>query len=109
MSATPIPRSLALTAYGDLELSVIDELPPGRTPVETKLLQDTHRTQAYGFVMTQIREGRQAFVVTALIEESETLELLAATAAGRRSAGHLAGGPHRSAARQDEPPPKKTR
>ncbi|AWN23775.1 DNA helicase RecG [Deinococcus irradiatisoli] len=79
MSATPIPRSLALTAYGDLELSIIDELPPGRTPVDTKLLQDNHRTQAYGFVMTQIREGRQAFVVTALIEENETLELLAAT------------------------------
>jgi ATP-dependent DNA helicase RecG len=79
MSATPIPRSLALTAYGDLELSIIDELPPGRTPVETKLIQDTHRQQAYGFVMKQIREGRQAFVVTALIEENENLELLAAT------------------------------
>ena len=79
MSATPIPRSLALTAYGDLELSVIDELPPGRTPIETKLIQDTARQQAYGFVMRQIREGRQAFVVTALIEENENLELLAAT------------------------------
>ncbi|MBI0445889.1 ATP-dependent DNA helicase RecG [Deinococcus sp. DB0503] len=79
MSATPIPRSLALTAYGDLELSVIDELPPGRTPVETKLIQDTHRQQAYGFVMRQIREGRQAYVVTALIEQNENLELLAAT------------------------------
>ncbi|WP_216317646.1 ATP-dependent DNA helicase RecG [Deinococcus aestuarii] len=79
MSATPIPRSLALTAYGDLELSIIDELPPGRTPVETKLIQDTHRQQAYGFVMRQIREGRQAFVVTALIEENENLEALAAT------------------------------
>ncbi|WP_027480720.1 ATP-dependent DNA helicase RecG [Deinococcus pimensis] len=80
MSATPIPRSLALTAYGDLELSVIDELPPGRTPIQTKLVQDTHRAQAYGFVMGQIREGRQAYVVTSLIEESETLtELMAAT------------------------------
>ena len=79
MSATPIPRSLALTSYGDLELSVIDELPPGRTPIQTKLIQDTARRQSYGFVMKQIREGRQAYVVTALIEESETLELLAAT------------------------------
>ncbi|MBB6098390.1 ATP-dependent DNA helicase RecG [Deinobacterium chartae] len=80
MSATPIPRSLALTAYGDLELSIIDELPPGRTPIETKLIQDTHRKQAYGFVMGQIQQGRQAYVVTSLIEESETLtELLAAT------------------------------
>ncbi|MCY1702083.1 ATP-dependent DNA helicase RecG [Deinococcus sp. SL84] len=79
MSATPIPRSLALTAYGDLELSVIDELPPGRTPIETKLIQDGYRAQAYGFVMGQIRQGRQAYVVTALIEENENLELLAAT------------------------------
>lgn len=79
MSATPIPRSLALTAYGDLELSIIDELPPGRTPIETKLIQDNYRTQAYGFVMKQIREGRQAYVVTSLIEENENLELLAAT------------------------------
>lgn len=79
MSATPIPRSLALTAYGDLELSIIDELPPGRTPIETKLIQDTARQQAYGFVMGQIRQGRQAYVVTALIEENENLELLAAT------------------------------
>ena len=79
MSATPIPRSLALTSYGDLELSIINELPPGRTPIQTKLIQDTARRQSYGFVMKQIREGRQAYVVTALIEESETLELLAAT------------------------------
>ncbi|GEM47911.1 ATP-dependent DNA helicase RecG [Deinococcus cellulosilyticus] len=80
MSATPIPRSLALTLYGDLELSIIDELPPGRTPISTKLLHDSSRLQAYSFVMQQIREGRQAYAVTSLIEESETLtELLAAT------------------------------
>ncbi|MFN3265939.1 MAG: ATP-dependent DNA helicase RecG [Deinococcales bacterium] len=80
MSATPIPRSLALTAYGDLELTVIDELPPGRTPIQTKLLLDTHRRQAYSFVLQQIRLGRQAYVVAPLIEESEKLEeILAAT------------------------------
>ncbi len=80
MSATPIPRSLALTAYGDLELSIIDEMPPGRTPIETKLLYDTHRQQAYGFAMAQIRAGSQVYVVTAMIEESETLlEIQAAT------------------------------
>jgi ATP-dependent DNA helicase RecG len=80
MSATPIPRSLALTAYGDLEMTIIDELPPGRTPIQTKLLLDTHRRQAYSFVLQQIRLGRQAFVVAPLIEESEKLEeILAAT------------------------------
>ena len=80
MSATPIPRSLALTAYGDLELTVIDELPPGRSPVKTKLVMDTYRTQAYHFVMKEVRAGRQAYVVTPLIEESEALsEILAAT------------------------------
>lgn len=80
MSATPIPRSLALTAYGDLELTIIDELPPGRTPIQTKLLMDTHRRQAYSFVMKHILEGRQAYVVAPLIEESEKMtEILAAT------------------------------
>jgi ATP-dependent DNA helicase RecG len=80
MSATPIPRSLALTAYGDLELTVIDELPPGRSPIQTKLLMDTHRQQAYKFAMQHIEQGRQAYVVAPLVEESEKLEeILAAT------------------------------
>ena len=80
MSATPIPRSLALTAYGDLELTIIDELPPGRTPISTKLLLDTHRRQAYTFAMQQIEQGRQAYVVAPLVEESDKLEeVLAAT------------------------------
>jgi ATP-dependent DNA helicase RecG len=82
MSATPIPRSLALTAYGDLELTIIDELPPGRTPIKTKLLVDTQRTQAYSFVLKQVLTGRQAYEVAPLIEESEAealQETLAAT------------------------------
>ncbi|HET8986539.1 MAG TPA: helicase-related protein, partial [Trueperaceae bacterium] len=80
MSATPIPRSLALTVYGDLELTVIDELPPGRTPVKTRLVNVGKRLETYRFVAEQVALGRQAYVVTPLIEESEALdEVLAAT------------------------------
>ena len=74
MSATPIPRSLALTYYGDLELSVIDELPPGRTPVTTRRLTPAKRRDAYVFAWQEIRKGRQVFVVTPLIEDSDALE-----------------------------------
>jgi len=80
MSATPIPRSLALTVYGDLELTVIDELPPGRKPVKTRLVNAGKRLEVYRFVAEQVASGRQAYVVTPLIEESEALdEVLAAT------------------------------
>lgn len=80
MSATPIPRSLALTSYGDLELTVIDGLPPGRKPVSTMLVNASKRRDVYRFAWKQIQEGRQVYVVTPLIEESEALdEVLAAT------------------------------
>jgi ATP-dependent DNA helicase RecG len=82
MSATPIPRSLALTLYGDLEVSQIDELPPGRTPIQTKILTQKTRTQAYAFARKEIQKGHQVFVVTPMIEESEAEnmgELAAAT------------------------------
>ncbi|RMH55389.1 MAG: ATP-dependent DNA helicase RecG [Deinococcus-Thermus bacterium] len=82
MSATPIPRSLALTMYGDLEVSQIDELPPGRIPVRTKLLTQKTRLQAYAFARQEIQKGHQVFVVTPMIEEGAseaTLELAAAT------------------------------
>ena len=79
MSATPIPRSLALTLYGDLELSVLDELPPGRTPVKTLLRSSSRRDEVYSGVRKELDKGRQAYVVYPLVEESETLELRAAT------------------------------
>jgi len=79
MSATPIPRSLALTLYGDLDLTVIDELPPGRTPVRTRLVGANRRHEVYRCVAAQVAAGRQAYVVTPLIEESEALDEVLAT------------------------------
>jgi len=79
MSATPIPRSLALTYYGDLELSVIDALPPGRKPVETRLVNAARRSEVYHFAWDEIRKGRQVYVVTPLVEESEALEEIVST------------------------------
>jgi ATP-dependent DNA helicase RecG len=79
MTATPIPRTLALTVYGDLEVSILDEMPPGRTPVKTEWLPTQQQEEAYQFVRQQVAEGRQAYVVCPLIEESESLQAEAAT------------------------------
>ncbi len=79
MTATPIPRTMALTLYGDLDLSVIDELPPGRQVVRTTLLEPHEREKAYDFLRRQVTNGRQAFIICPLIEESETLQAKAAT------------------------------
>jgi ATP-dependent DNA helicase RecG len=78
MSATPIPRSLALTVYGDLDLSVIDELPPGRQPVRTRWLLPRERERAYAFVRSQVEEGRQAFILCPLVEGSDKVQARAA-------------------------------
>jgi len=80
MTATPIPRTLALTLYGDLDLSVIDELPPGRQVVKTKWLKQSQRDSAYAFLRWQVAEGRQAFIICPLVEESEAIEAKAAVA-----------------------------
>jgi ATP-dependent DNA helicase RecG len=75
MTATPIPRTLAMTLYGDLEISVIDQLPKGRKPIQTMHKYDTHRLQVNGFIKAQIEQGRQVYIVYSLIEESEKLDL----------------------------------
>lgn len=75
MTATPIPRTLAMTVYGDLEVSVIDELPPGRKPITTKLLFDNRRGQVYDFIHKKIAEGRQIYIVYPLIQENEKIDL----------------------------------
>ncbi len=78
MTATPIPRSLALTVYGDLDLSILDEMPPGRQPVETHILFPKEEARAFTFIKNQIEQGRQAFIIYPLVEESEKDEALAA-------------------------------
>lgn len=75
MTATPIPRTLAMTLYGDLEISVIDELPKGRKPIKTTHRYDSHRLQVNGFIQSQLNEGRQIYIVYPLIDESGKLDL----------------------------------
>lgn len=84
MTATPIPRTLALTLHGDLDVSVLDELPPGRTPIETKLYSPSQRKHAYASITEAIVRGRQAYIVYPLVEDSETLAAKAATTEAKR-------------------------
>jgi ATP-dependent DNA helicase RecG len=92
MSATPIPRTLSLTLYGDLDVSTLDELPPGRSPVRTRLVFQDSEARMWGFVREELRQGRQAYVVCPLIEESEALQTASATrTAAELAEGELAG------------------
>jgi ATP-dependent DNA helicase RecG len=79
MTATPIPRSLAMTVYGDLDVSVIDEMPPGRTPIETKVFGEDQRQEVKRLIAREVRAGRQVYVVYPLVEESEKMDLRDAT------------------------------
>src|SRR5438105_8952983 len=84
MTATPIPRTLALTLYGDLEVSVLDELPPGRKPVRTEARGERARQKIYAFLRDEMAAGRQVYVVCPLVEESEASDLRAATEMAER-------------------------
>jgi ATP-dependent DNA helicase RecG len=78
MTATPIPRTLALTVYGDLDLSILDEMPPGRQPITTHILHANERERGYAFVRREVQKGRQAFLIFPLVEESEKIDARAA-------------------------------
>jgi ATP-dependent DNA helicase RecG len=84
MTATPIPRTLSLTVFGDLDISVIDEMPPGRTPIKTILVPKDDEKEAYNFIQSEIQKGRQAFIVYPLVEESKVFNLKSATAEAKR-------------------------
>jgi ATP-dependent DNA helicase RecG len=90
MSATPIPRSLALVLYGDLDISVIDEMPPGRVPIVTGVRGPKNRDAAFEFLREQLADGRQGYVVYPIIEESEVLDVRAATAMHEELVGRFA-------------------
>jgi len=78
MSATPIPRTLSLILYGDLDISIVDELPPGRKPVATRIVPEGKREGLYGFLREEVKKGRQVYVVCPLVEESEAVDALPA-------------------------------
>ncbi len=89
MTATPIPRSLELTLWGHLDVSIIDEMPPGRKPVVTRLILPTERARAYSFVHSQVEKGRQVFIICPLVEESEKVEAKAAVDEYKRLQEHI--------------------
>jgi len=78
MTATPIPRTLSLTIYGDQDISVLSEYPVGRLPIHTKVLSETERNEAYNFIATEVQAGRQVYWISPLVEESETLDIASA-------------------------------
>src|SRR5690606_41216994 len=80
LPAPPVPRTLAMTLHGDLDVSVIDELPPGRPPIETIVLPWAAQDRAWGLIRQQVEEGRQAFVVCPLVDDSPKVEVASATA-----------------------------
>src|SRR6185312_5021270 len=86
MTATPIPRTLSLTAYGDLDTTALRDLPAGRQPIRTRVVDERHRGEAYEFIRERLREGRQAYVVCPLVSDSEAVEAKAAEAEARRLA-----------------------
>ena len=79
MTATPIPRTLSLVLYGDLDVSIVDSLPPGRKPVKTYVVDESMRERVYQFIRKNIAEGRQAYIVCPLVEESEAVDVESAT------------------------------
>jgi len=89
MTATPIPRTLAMTLYGDMEVSVLDELPPGRGPIATKVYREKEREEVYQRVGEEIAQGRQAYCVYPLVEESERMDLRDATQGAQRLQGEV--------------------
>lgn len=89
MTATPIPRTLALTLYGDLDVSVLDELPKGRQPIETRIVEESSRGSAYDLVREEVTQGRQAYVITPLVEESDKIEVKSAEMEAERLASEV--------------------
>jgi ATP-dependent DNA helicase RecG len=91
MTATPIPRTLAMSLYGDLDLSVIDEMPPGRSPIRTSHAFDRDAERVYGMIADELNQGRQAYVVYPVIEESDKVDLKSATEGFKKLSGIFQG------------------